>query len=177
MKKELCKIDIHDYITHVELTKKRRAKKDSQGNIINASTINKPRVKKINGQDLWVIIDPHLRAKMAKEIKKYFYNILKDIGTISIFPIGVDLEFYGPLGDYDIDNMSIWYRKCIHDALAGNVEYLSVINEETGKKYLKADHINYPPIIPDDNVNYIQEANTKFIPSDETKLTIIINSL
>ncbi len=176
MSRELCRIEIPNYIKQVQLTKTRRAKKNSEGIVTNASTINKPRYKRINGQDLWSIIDPHLRAKMAREIKKYFYDLLSHIDPIENYPIGVNLEFYGELGDQDIDNLSLWYRKCIHDALAGSVDYKPVTNEN-GKIHYEPNHIDFPPKIPDDNVNYIREANTKFIESDEEKLTIIINEL
>ena len=116
--KELCRIEIPDYITHIELTKKRRPVYREDGTVKNERLLNKPRVKKINGQDLWVTIDPHLRSKIAKELKKYFYEIIRDLPIISEFPIGITMDFYGKVGDFDIDNLSLWYRKCFHDVKA-----------------------------------------------------------
>ncbi len=62
--------------------------------------------------------------------------------------------------------------------LAGNVDYVKYM-EGDKVKYV-ADHGNYPPKIPDDNVSYIQESNSKFIPTDtmdNRKLVIKIYKL
>ena len=175
---ELCRIEIPNYITHIELTKKRRPVYREDGTIKNSRSLDKPRVKRINGQDLWVGIDPHLRAKMAKELKKYFYTFIKDLEPINKYPISVDMEFHQKTGEYDLDNLSLWYRKCFHDSLTGNVEFMPSISDE-GKKSHVANHDKYPPKIPDDTVKFISEFKTTFVEiteDAEPKLIITINA-
>lgn len=188
----LHKIEIPNFITEVELTKTRRAKKNSEGKITNKAWINKPRTKKINGQDIWVGINPHLRSKIARELKIYMYDNIKHIGKIEEFPIGIDMIFYMPISDNnsilpDIDNISVWYRKCLHDALAGSVDYIPYFIQNTNKngdvvvkKAFAPNHQDYPPLIPDDNIKYIQEANVKFVEINDLenrKLEIIIRKI
>lgn len=188
----LEQIEIPLYIQQVELTKGRKPKRNEAGEITNLRTINKPRVKRINGQDLWVGIDPHMRSKMARVIKLYFYDKIKDIKPIEQFPIGIDMEFHFKMEENDnklpdIDNIAVWYRKCLHDALAGSVDYIPHYVQTTDKKgntkqktvYI-ANHADYPPKIPDDSIRYIQEANTKYVEvqtEEERKLVITIRSL
>lgn len=170
----MYRIEIPNYITHIELTKKRRPVYKEDGTLKNARTVNKPRVKKINGQDLWVTIDPHLRSKIAKELKKYFYEFIREMPEIEEYPLKVLMEFHQPAGDYDIDNLSLWYRKCFHDALAGNVEYIPAnIN---GKVSYYPDRFKYPAKIIDDNVNYISEFTSRFVEAEpeNNKLIIVI---
>lgn len=188
----LHKIEIPEFITEVELTKKRRAKKNSEGKITNKAWINKPRVKKINGQDIWVGINPHLRSKIARELKIYMYEKIKHIGRIEEYPLAIDMIFYMPISNNestlpDLDNIVVWYRKCLHDALAGSVDYIPYFIQNmdkdekiTIKKAFAPNHTDYPPLIPDDNVKYIQEANTKFVEIDSyenRKLEIIIRTI
>ena len=177
-KKELIVIEIPNYMLEVCISKKRRPKYDEDGNLTNKRTVGKPRMMKINGQSLWVTMNHNLRSKIAKELKYYLYQQIKDIPHIEEYPIGVDMEFYLPYGDYDIDNICLWWRKCFQDALAGNIDYIKY--EEDGKTKYLPNHTDYPPKIPDDNVRYIQEANNKFIPvdsMDNRKLLIRINAL
>lgn len=116
----IAKFNIADYMDEVVLAKARRTlyKEDKDGNkkIANPRTAGKPRTKKINGQSLWVGMNHHLRAKIGKELKKYFYEIFRGTKYIKKYPIGIELVFYGPLGEYDLDNLSILYRKTIQDA-------------------------------------------------------------
>lgn len=186
------RIEIPNFILEIPLTKGRRAKKDETGRITNKAWINKPRVKRINGQDIWVGINEHLRSKMAKELKLYLYDKIKDIEPITTFPIGIDLEFHFVIPENDsklpdIDNISLWWRKCLHDALAGNVDYIPYSSQtlkDDGtivvKKHYEPNHSEYPPKIPDDNIKYVREANNKFIPitdKEERKIVIIIRTL
>lgn len=188
----LHKIEIPQFITEIELTKTRRAKKDAEGKITNKAWLNKPRTKKINGQDLWVGINPHLRSKMGRELKIYMYDKIKHIGRIEQFPIAIDMIFYMPISTNnsilpDIDNIVVWYRKCLHDALAGSVDYIPYFiqnldknNNIVLKKAMAPNHQDYPPLIPDDNIKYIQEANTKFVEvasMEDRKLEIIIRTI
>lgn len=173
----LYHFEINDYIKQVEISKARRAKyrtlKSGEKKISNPKTAGKPRYFKINGQDLWSGIDHNLRSKVAKEIKKYFYNnYFRDIKEIEEFPIGIYLGFYGELGDFDIDNLVVWYRKCIADALAGNVEFKKQVTN--GKVRYVADKAKFPPKIPDDSVKFIRAIPTEFIESETNKLIITI---
>jgi hypothetical protein len=167
----IYQVEIDDYIEYVTLSKKRRPRYYTKGNnipkkyldkkkynfntkgvlvdvetgekiIANPKVANKPRVKKISGQDIWVGINHHLRSKIAREVKKYFENAFKNLKPLKIedYPIGVCIDFYKPIGDgdYDLDNLSLIYRKCCHDALKG--------------------------IIEDDTVTYLRSMPTNFIP-------------
>ncbi len=178
---ELYRIEIPEFITHIELSKKRRAKKDENGKITNPRSAGTPKLKKINGQDLWVTIDHNLRSKMGRELKKYMYeNAVRHLDEFPLdsYPIGIDMEFHLPVGPYDIDNLQVWYRKCFHDALAGSVDYKPyMIN---GKKTYVPNVEDYPAKIIDDSVEFIREANTKIVFVDtieERKLIIKINKL
>lgn len=176
----IFRVEIPDYIKSVVLARKRKAKyrinKDGKKVVSNPKFAGKPRVKVINGQDLWVGIDHNMRSKIAKEIKKYFYNIIKDLPTIEDYPIGVSFVYYGPLGDFDLDNLTVWYRKCFHDALSGNVDFNKTINSN-GKTQYVPDRIKYPPKIIDDSVKYIRSMPTDFVESETSKLVITIFKL
>jgi hypothetical protein len=67
--------------------------------------------------------------------------------------------------------MMIIYRKTIHDALCGNVEF---IKEQTGIDKsgnpvfkLTPDRINFRPKIIDDDKKHIQEICSRFYPIDK----------
>lgn len=176
-------IEVDDYIKEVTISKAVRPKykvnKDGEKVISNPRSANKPRMRKINGQDLWSGIDHHLRSKIAKEIKVYFYEIFKKKKLKFInkkhYPLSIGLTFYGPLGDYDLDNHVSWYRKCIQDALCGNVEFIKVTKGKRNS-YIP-DRENYPALMEDDNVKCIQSIPCDFVESDSSKLIITIKSL
>lgn len=172
----IATFDVPDYMDEVMLSKARRTKykEDKDGNvkISNPRTAGKPRMKKINGQSLWVGMNHHLRTKISKELKKYFYEIFRGTKFVENYPIGIELVFYGTFGEYDLDNLSILYRKTVQDSLCGNVEFLCKV--ENGKKSFYPDREKYPAIIQDDNVNYINEIPTRFVESDSKKLIINI---
>lgn len=144
----------------------------------NVQTAGKEKYMKIAGQDLWVGIDHHLRSKLAREMKIFFYDYIRDIKpiiNIKDYPIGVGIEIMDAYDDGDIDNMEHIYRKVLHDALCGNIEF---IKGDDGK--FTPDRKKYRPIIIDDSKQYIQEIWTKFIPiqnHEDRKMTIIIYSL
>jgi hypothetical protein len=139
----------------------------------NAKTAGTPKLMKIAGQDLWVGMDHHLRSKLAKEMKMYFWNYLKDIKPIKDikqYPIGIKLEIQDVYNEGDLDNMEHVYRKTIHDVLCGNVEFVKGLD---GK--FKPDRKKYYPIIIDDSKEYIQEIISSFIPiADHEKRKLII---
>ncbi len=144
----------------------------------NSRTAGKERYMKIAGQDLWVGIDHNLRSKLAREMKVYFYEYLRNIKPIldiKAYPLGIGLEIMDVFDDGDIDNMEHIYRKVIHDALCGNVEFIKDENDK-----FVPDRKKYTPIIIDDSKQYIQEMWTRFIPiqnHEGRKMTIIIYSL
>src|ERR1019366_2814626 len=114
------------------------------------------------------------------------------IEPITTFPIAIDIEYHLPIPENesklpDIDNMSIWWRKVLQDALAGNVDYIpynitktNAKGEQITKKSYLPNHADYPPKIPDDNITYITEANNKFVKCDtinDRKLVITIRTI
>ena len=195
-------MEIPNYIREVELSKKRRPiyykegtsipKKYSNkenydfsgGYLINKSTgekvvknanvYNKPRYKKIQGQDIWRGVNFHLRSKISKEMKKYFYEHFRGIPKIVKYPIGIRIDFYDNVEEgEDLDNMIYFYRKCIHDALCGNVEFIKVSVDKIDKNVeeMIPNREKYPQIIVDDGKKYVQAILTQFYPIDVTKET------
>lgn len=102
------KVIIPDYVTHITLSQKRRAKYytvenqdeipkkylkqgicfvdniatlcDTKEKIVkNSKSAGKPRYWKINGQDLWSgNLHPHVRSKVNKELHEYFGKIIDE---------------------------------------------------------------------------------------------------
>jgi hypothetical protein len=116
---------------------------------------------KISGQDFWTGINCHIRSKISKELKKFFYEAIKDFEPLqdSDYPIGIDLNIYDVLEGADIDNLTFVYRKCLHDALGGNVEF---IKDANGK--FCPDRTKYPPIIQDDSLFFVRRICSEFHP-------------
>jgi len=148
---------------------------DESGNRIikNTRTAGKPRTHRISGQDVWSGIDHNLRSKIGKELKKYLYDKVKHLTPIKNYPIGIGLTFYNKIGDYDLDNLEYWYRKCLHDALCGNVEFLKrLVPLKTNPKKMKAtyipDRVKYKPLIEDDSVKFIQSKPCNFVEVEES---------
>lgn len=158
----MIEIEIPNYLTHVQLTKGRRAKYYTKGTkipkkysklkkydsknrlcgadgkpiVANPASINKPRIKKINGQELYSgNMPPHLRSKIVSVLKEHFMEALCKCNRIEHFPIAIEAELYTIPGamNWDLDNQWI-YHKCFQDALVAN------------------------HIIPDDNIFYITKA-------------------
>lgn len=146
--------------------------KDMVPVIKNPGRAGKPKLMKVSGNSMWSGMNRYTRSLMSKELKHYFYDILKHIGRISnkLYPIGIKIDIYNKLGDYDLDNMIIVYRKCITDALCGNVEYTKNISN----KWIP-DYKTYPPIIESDTVHYVQSIPTDFIPvEDDSQRKMVI---
>jgi len=155
-------IIIPQYLTHVQLTKGRRPKYYTKGTkipkkyqkyktfdvkgrllgddnkplIANPASVNKPRIKKINGQELYSgNMPPHLRSKIVAVMKEHFVQHLRKCNPVVDFPIAITAELYTVPGamNWDLDNQWI-YHKCFQDAL------------------VEAN------VIPDDNIFYITQA-------------------
>jgi hypothetical protein len=153
----------------------------------NKKTAGTPRYHKISGNEIWTGVNHHLRTKIASEMKKYFYEHFRGTEPLkaSDYPIGISIRFidnlFGRDGE-DIDNMVYFYRKTIHDALCGNVEFSKVPStDKPGKFKFVPMHDKHPPIIEDDDRSYILETRTKLIcmdiPDEETSILIEIYKL
>jgi hypothetical protein len=171
------RVEIKDYLDEIVISKARRTlyKEDKDGNkvVSNPRTAGKPRTRKISGQVLWVGMNHHLRSKIARELKKYFYEFYRDVKIEFEYPIGIAIDFYGKEGEFDLDNLCILYRKCLHDALAGHVDFIADRSNESKTTY-KPDYEKYPPIIKDDSVLYITENLSRFINSEDKKMIITL---
>ena len=155
--------------------------------IKNSLSAGKPRYWSIAGNDVLSGIDHNLRSKVFKELKKYFYEHFREVPHITenLYPLEIGITFFDMVGDYDLDNLVIVYRKCLTDALCGNVEFNKT---ETGRfnkkgeaicKY-EPDYIKYPKKMIDDSVKYVISAPTMFVPVDrvqDRQLVITINSI
>lgn len=146
--------------------------------IKNANSCDKPRMYKISGQDLWSTINPHIRSKISRELKQYFYNQLEPILAPiddSLYPVGVRLIFYNTIEGEDLDNHALWYRKVINDVLCGHVEY----EKDENGKYVPVEN-KYKKMLIDDSKQYIQQIPVEFVPiekDEERQLTVQIFSL
>lgn len=171
----ICKIEVPLYPTHIELSKKRRAKyyvkgkgkkkipkkyanlkfnkkgilvhKDGTPVIANPKSVGTPNLKKINGQEIYSGMPAYTRAKIVDSLKKYFKKCIKGTDPIEEFPVQLEMELHDEIGagNWDLDNLWI-YNKCFQDALV-----------DSG-------------ILPDDHIRYISKpAAPMFIPIPDTK--------
>lgn len=127
--------------------------------ISNNKTANKERYVKVNGQEVYNQAGGSFnRAFMRNVLHNYFKKYLVDIKPIEdieVFPLYIWIKFYiHDMGKHNIDNDNKWpWRKFFQDSLT-----------EAG-------------IIPDDNVQYINDnrETTYLIPEDQQqKMEIII---
>ena len=146
-------INVPKYITHVELSKQRRAKRykkgdkipkkyqgegyhfnrnkllvDPEGSLVikNSRTAGTPRLKKINGQEIYSgNMHPRVRAKVISEMKAFFAEPIgkafKKHGPIpdDDIPAKMSIDIYTIIGEanWDLDNLWI-YTKVIQDVVA-----------------------------------------------------------
>jgi hypothetical protein len=146
--------------------------------VANPRAAGKPRYHRVAGQDIWSNINYHLRSKIAKELKKYFYESLKSIPPLmdeDFYPIGIRIDIHDTIEGEDLDNQIYWYRKTMHDALCGNVEFSK---DSNGNNI--PDRKKYPPILIEDDKLHIQDIPTKFyaVPTrNDRKLVVEIYQL
>lgn len=163
-------IVIPEYLTHVELSKSRRAKYYKRGQkvpkkyanfktydlknrllgadgnpiVANAGVVNKPRELKINGQQLYSgNMNPMMRSKVVSTIKQFFDPYTKQVEPTSV-PIRIEADLYCPLAakNWDLDNQWI-YHKCFLDSLVTN------------------------GVLPDDNIMFVTQApGFRYFPVD-----------
>ena len=141
----MIQIEIPQFESHYTLSKKRRAKyrtlKDGNVKVSNPKTAGKPRLWRVNGQDMYNgRLNPLMRAKITKyyhdylsiHIDRILHGLFIPIGK---YPIAISLDIYEVKEDKlpDIDNLWIW------------------------KKWF-ADCLTELEIIPDDGPDYIIES-------------------
>lgn len=166
----MTSITIPEYITHVELSKTRRPKYYTKGSkipnkyssykkydikgrlldnagdpvIANPALVNKPRMLKINGQQLYSgNMNAMVRSKVVSVIKDFMKGHIPS-GLKLPYPIYVRADLYTPMAakNWDLDNQWI-YHKCFLDAL---------VAEEC---------------LPDDNIMFVTEAPAfRYFPVD-----------
>lgn len=177
----MTEITIPEYITHVQLSKSRRPKyytrkqkipkkyakykkydlkgrllgPDGEPIIANAGVVAKPRMLKINGQQLYSgNMNAMVRSKVVNVIKDFMFDFVKDVEPMTV-PIRVESDLYAPLAakNWDLDNQWI-YHKCFLDAL------------------VKAE------VIPDDNVMFVTQAPAfRFFPVEHKEERKIVYRL
>ena len=185
-------IEIPEFLTHVVLSKKRRAKyKILVGGkkvISNSRSVGKEKKWKINGQALYSGMNYHLRSKVIKEMKKYLYEYIRPIKKIDFYPLSIELIIHDVEGIYnkdkelvsswDLGNKEFIWMKCFEDALCGNVDFYSVDStKEIGKKIFLPLRDEYPAKIKDDSVQYITKricTFKKINKMEDRKLVFII---
>jgi len=130
--KYLLYVEIPNYITHVKLSNRRRAKYyttkskipkkyknykfntenfliDKLGNkiISNPKVVGTPNMKKINGQDFYRGgNNPIIRSKIVLKMKSFWTDKLKKCKKINInqYPLKLSLDFYVP----ENENFDVW---------------------------------------------------------------------
>jgi len=163
-------IEIPEYVTHVELSKTRKAryyckgqklpkkyakfkKYDLKGRLLgedgapiiaNAGVVNKPRELKINGQSLYSgNMNPMVRSKVVNVIKKFF-DSFTNVEPVP-FPVRIEADLYCPLAskNWDLDNQWI-YHKCFLDSLVRNGvlpdDNVMFVTQAPGFRYFPVDH-------------------------------------
>lgn len=122
----------------------------------NSKTVDRPRIKKINGQDIYNQNAMTFgRSKIVTMLHDYFkkHVNIEPINDIEKYPLTVEMLFYvHDMNKNNIDNDNKWiWTKCFQDTLT-----------EKG-------------VIPDDNVYVISRniTETILIPEDATQQLII----
>lgn len=170
----LRSIEIPNYIRQVTLSNKRRAKYytkddelpkkftdpkfDKKGRLLgktglpvirNVRTVGKPRLKTINGQELYSgLTMPFVRSTMVRQIKESFAKHLKKVLPLKYedFPVKMCLELHDipKDGNWDLDNKWI-YTKCLLDAL----KQQGIIPDDSIRYITASPGFEYHPIAED----------------------------
>ncbi len=150
---KVVSVEIHQYLTHVKMAEKVRPKylkwlghrnkrvakknlplirgpkglalnKNGEKILTNPQTANKPRFKKLSGNNFFSGYGhPLIRAKLAGTVKDDFIKSIKKAGfkkiPASMYPLRIEWDVYCPEGKkpyWDLDNL--WfYKKFFLDAL------------------------------------------------------------
>lgn len=167
-------IEIPDYIKYVILSQKRRtlywtvddknlpAKvrnqltgidknkrllgKDGKPIVKNPRAAGTPRMRKINGQDIYAGFGSHFyRQAVVEQVKASFMKVLKDIPRLDYLPVRIDAQLHEEPGtaNWDLDNLWI-YIKCMLDCLSSS----GIIPDDTIEFITKAPSFEFYPINP-----------------------------
>lgn len=149
----MIQIEIPQFESHYVLSKKRRAKyrtlKDGTSKISNSKYAGKPRLWRVNGQDMYNgRLNPLMRAKITKYYHDYLIGYIhlnfvhKHITscTIKDFPISISLDIFEIKDDKmpDIDNLWIW-KKWFSDCLTE----LEIIPDDGPDYIIESGYIKY----------------------------------
>lgn len=194
-------IEIPEYITHVELSKSRRPKYYKKGQkvpkkyanfkkydlrgrllgadglpiVANAANVSKPRLLKINGQQLYSgNMNPMMRSKVVGLIKEFFDNYTK-VEPVA-YPVRIEADLYAPLAakNWDLDNQWI-YHKCFLDSLVKNGvlpdDNIMFVTQAPGFRYFPVDHKEDRKLvyrlIPEDRPEILEHGAYKSFHSSE----------
>jgi hypothetical protein len=127
--------------------------------IKNASKAGQPKFHKISGNDLWAANLPStFIQKLKATISEAFWQEIKNNNNVEQIrnllkgkKLKIDFTFSTYKEIQDLDNLDIFYRKCIIDAITDKYEY----EKGERKKLLETR------ILEDDSVKYIKEIHTK----------------
>jgi len=188
--KLIREVEFPEFITHIRMSKKRKAKLDTQGNILNPRSAGTPKYMKINSQNIYSgNMSPLVRQKVVKSMKIHMipHVLTMEVIPAECFPIIIRGEAHVPLnygqakvvggefkypevGDdyepnWDIGNLGYLWSKTFDDCLTMSETF---------------DGIPITPIIPDDSVEYVHgtgEMQYFNVPSfEERKLVFKIYS-
>jgi len=143
----MIEITIPEYITHVQLSKRRKAKHYKRGDkmplkyqdrkkykfdregylvsakgglrvIANPRSAGTPKFLKINGQAIYSgNMRPMVRAKVVNAMKEFFAEHIKDMRVLR-WPYRIEADLYAPIAAGNWDLDNQWiYHKCFIDAL------------------------------------------------------------
>lgn len=146
----MIEVTIPEYITHVQLSKARKAKYYKRGQktpkkyenrkvykydregylvktpgglrvIANPKSAGTPKYQKINGQQLYSgNMMPMVRSKVVNAIKSFFCQYTENLPKQST-PIRIEADLYAPLAAKNWDLDNQWiYHKCFIDSLVTN---------------------------------------------------------
>ncbi len=148
-------IEVPEFITHIKVSERRRAKYKPSGEIANPRAVGTPRYEKINSQKIYSgNMTPMLRQKVVKSMKLFLADHVMKETPLTNFPVVIRGEAHVPenygdvraskgeihfpllldtyIANWDIDNLGYLWCKCFNDCL---VEY---------------------SILPDDNIRYVK---------------------
>ena len=126
--------------------KKRLLGKNHQPIIKNPRAAGTPRMRKINGQDIYSGFGNHFyRQAVVEQVKKSFMEVLKDIPRLDYSPVRIDAQLHDEIGaaNWDLDNLWI-YVKCMLDCLTSS----GIIPDDTIEFITKAPSFEFYPIEP-----------------------------
>lgn len=132
--------------------------------IKNEESANKPKLKKINGQQLHTLqLKDYERSNIINTIKDYVIPILQKQSKgeqVLYYPISIQFVYITPRDILDdLDNHKLFYEKVILDCL--QPYRVNVSKETTDRVYTQA--VNY---IDNDSVDCVISLNHKWFESD-----------